>query len=159
MKVLNLRCTHGHLFEGWFGSEVDFSDQSERGLIECPMCADKVVTRMPSAPRLNLSSARASSPAASSTAVSGPSAEVRPAPRPDEATLQATFLAAVREVLAKTEDVGDRFPEEARRIHHGETAPRGIRGLATPEEREALADEGIEVAPLPVPAGWKGSAH
>jgi hypothetical protein len=158
MKVLNLRCTHGHLFEGWFGSEVDFADQSARGLIECPMCADKTVTRMPSAPRLNLSNARDAHGAESVTPPVGTVPSVAP-PRANEATLQATFLAAIREVLAKTEDVGDRFPEEARRIHHGEVPARGIRGVATPEERAELADEGIEVAPLPLPASWKGSAH
>ena len=55
MKVLDLRCANGHGFEGWFGSDEDFMDQNGRGLIECPLCADHVVSRMPSAPRLNLS--------------------------------------------------------------------------------------------------------
>lgn len=73
--------------------------------------------------------------------------------------MQAHFLNAVRQVLSQTEDVGHRFPEEARRIHHGEIEPRGIRGQATPEERAALADEGIEVMPLPLPSAWKGRSH
>jgi hypothetical protein len=64
-------------------------------------------------------------------------------------------LKAIRHVLANTEDVGERFADEARRIHYGEVAERGIRGQATPDEREALLDEGIEVMPLPLPAALK----
>ena len=62
MKVLNLRCAHGHTFEGWFGSEDDFLEQNGQGLVECPLCADKIITRMPTAPRLNLSNSRRSEP-------------------------------------------------------------------------------------------------
>ena len=143
MKVLNLRCANGHGFEGWFASEEDFLDQNGRGLVECPMCNDHVITRMPSAPRLNLSGAREPEPA-------------RQAAQPAAADLQAMWMQAVREILRQTEDVGERFVEEARRIHFGEAEERGIRGVATPEEREALRDEGIEVMALPVPAALKG---
>ncbi|MBT9490622.1 MAG: DUF1178 family protein [Rubrivivax sp.] len=139
MKVLNLRCAHGHGFEGWFGSDDEFGDQNGRGAIECPMCSDRVITRLPSAPRLNLSGAREATPAA--------------APQP--ADLQAAWLAAARQLIAQTEDVGERFPDEARRIHYGEIEQRGIRGQATPEQREALRDEGIEVVALPMPAALK----
>jgi hypothetical protein len=69
------------------------------------------------------------------------------------------LMEAVAHVLKHTEDVGERFPEEARRIHYGETAPRGIRGQASPEQRAELADEGIEVMALPLPDGLKGPAH
>jgi hypothetical protein len=69
------------------------------------------------------------------------------------------WLKTVRQVLANTEDVGERFPEEVRRIHYGETADRGIRGQASEEQRAELADEGIEVMALPMPAGLKGPAH
>ena len=140
MKVLNLRCANGHGFEGWFASDDDFMDQNGRGLVECPLCADRVVTRMPSAPRLNLSGAK----------------EQPPTPEPQAADLQAAWLKAVRHMLENTEDVGDRFPDEARRIHYGETPQRGIRGNATPEERAALHEEGIEVVSIPVPGGLKG---
>jgi hypothetical protein len=68
---------------------------------------------------------------------------------------QVQWLKAIRHVLASTEDVGERFAAEARRIHYGETAERGIRGQATASEREALLDEGIEVMPLHVPAALK----
>ncbi|WP_119353313.1 DUF1178 family protein [Azohydromonas sediminis] len=142
MKVLDLRCSHGHRFEGWFASDDEFIDQNGRGLIECPLCGDRVVTRMPSAPRLNLSGARADEAPPPASA----------APQPD---LQALWLKAVRHVLATTEDVGERFAEEARRIHYGEVEARGIRGHATAEERESLREEGIEVVALPVPAALK----
>ena len=142
MKVLNLRCANGHGFEGWFASDDEFMDQNGRGLLECPLCNDRVVSRMPSAPRLNLSGAR-EEPAA-------PPVPAQPA------DLQAAWLQAVRRLMANTEDVGDRFAEEARRIHYGETENRGIRGEATPEERQALHDEGIEVVAIPLPAGLKG---
>jgi len=145
MKVLNLRCANGHGFEGWFASDDAFMDQNGRGLIECPLCSDRVVSRMPSAPRLNLSGAR--EPAA---AVAAPAAE------PAAADLQAVWLKAVRHMMANTEDVGERFAEEARRIHYGETENRGIRGEATPDERQALHDEGIEVMAIPVPRALKG---
>jgi hypothetical protein len=72
------------------------------------------------------------------------------------ADLQAAWLRAVQKMMANTEDVGDRFPEEARRIHYGEKPQRGIRGEATPDEREALLDEGIEVVPIPIPRALKG---
>jgi len=143
MKVLNLRCANGHGFEGWFASEEDFLGQNGRGLIECPMCSDRVVTRLPSAPRLNLSGAR--EPEAS-----------RPAAEPAAADLQAMWMQAVREILRQTEDVGERFAEEARRIHFGEAQERGIRGVASVEERQALHEEGIEVMALPLPAALKG---
>ncbi len=149
MKVLNLRCANGHGFEGWFASDEDYMDQNGRGLVECPLCADKVVTRMPSAPRLNLSGAR--EPAAPAAAQSPQTPQ---APQP--ADLQAAFMKAVREMVERTEDVGTRFAEEARRIHYGESPERGIRGKASPEEREALRDEGIETFALPVPPGFEG---
>jgi hypothetical protein len=138
MKVLNLRCANGHGFEGWFASDDDFMDQNGRGLVECPLCSDRVVTRMPAAPRLNLSGAR------------------EPAVQPQAADLQAAWLNAVRHLMANTEDVGERFPEEARRIHYGEREHRAIRGQASAEERESLRDEGIEVVSIPVPGALQG---
>ena len=156
MKVLNLRCTHGHGFEGWFASEDDYQRQDAQGLVNCPMCADTAITRLPSAPRLNLSGARA--PSAQAPAPAGEGAS-HPAAQPQAVDLQARWLQAVQQVLHHTEDVGERFPEEARRIHYGEVAQRGIRGQASADERAALADEGIEVMALPLPAALKGGTH
>jgi len=141
MKVLNLRCARDHAFEGWFGSEAEFADQKSGGRIECPICADRDIHRMPSAPRLNLSGAVA--PASAPPAV--------PAP----AEVQAAWLRTMRRLMASTEDVGARFADEARAIHYGEAELRGIRGLASEDEREALRDEGIEVATIALPAALK----
>src|SRR5690349_5791625 len=108
MKVLNLQCSNGHAFEGWFASEDDFQGQLARGLVECPMCANTAVTKMLSAPRLNLGAAPPAEPRQ----------EVMSMPGNE---LQAAWLKMVRHVMANTDDVGERFAEEARRIHYGET--------------------------------------
>jgi hypothetical protein len=149
MKVLNLQCSHAHGFEGWFGSEDDFQDQLARGLVECPLCGDTGVSKLPSAPRLNLG---ASEPAAPAAAAQGKQ-EVMSAPNPQ---LQAAWMQLVQQVMAHTEDVGENFAEEARKIHYGESEERGIRGQASREETQALLEEGINVLPLPIPKGMKG---
>jgi hypothetical protein len=143
MKVLNLQCSHGHAFEGWFGSEDDFQDQLGRGLVECPLCSDVQVAKMPSAPHLNLGAA---APAETRQ-------EVMATP---DAQMQAAWMQMVRHVMANTEDVGENFAEEARKIHYGETGERGIRGQASREETASLLEEGISVLPLPIPKGLKG---
>ena len=144
MKVLNLRCSHEHVFEGWFGSDEEFQGQLERGLVECPMCGDTGIAKLPSAPRLNLGA---------QPAEAAPRQDVVSMP---EAAMQRAWLKMVSHVMANTEDVGERFAEEARRIHHGESDDRGIRGQATPEETQALLEEGIGVLPLPIPKALKG---
>ncbi len=162
MKVLNLRCALEHSFEGWFGSEADFQDQMARGLLACPMCGDTTVSRLPSAPRLNLSGARAPQSPPAGPATQSPQTVVTPTDSSSGLPgreVQAAWLQAVQRVMRDTEDVGERFPEEARRIHYGECAQRGIRGQASAQECAALADEGIEVMPLPIPAALKGSSH
>lgn len=145
MKVLNLGCSNSHLFEGWFGSESDYRSQLERGLLECPVCGDKAVGKLPSAPRLNLR-AQEAAPAAMSDAPGVASAQ--PAV-PDPVQLQAAMLRALRELGARSEDVGERFADEARRIHHGDAEPRSIRGRASAVEAVELLEEGIGVLPLP----------
>lgn len=142
MKVLDLQCSHQHSFEGWFGSEADFQDQLGRGLVECPLCGDVAVSKMLSAPRLNLGSAK--EPAPQQQVVAAP-----------DKTMQAAWMKMVRHVMAHTEDVGARFPDEARRMHYGETEERGIRGQASPGETQALLEEGIGVLPLPIPKALK----
>jgi hypothetical protein len=142
MKVFNLRCANEHAFEGWFGSAEDFDSQVERRLVECPMCGDHAVSRLPSAPRLNLSGAQPSADAA------------QPAPTAEQ--LRALWLKVAQHIRESTEDVGERFSEEARRIHYREAPARGIRGVASREDAEALADEGIEVFSFPMPRGPKG---
>jgi hypothetical protein len=154
MKVLDLHCGQAHSFEGWFSSEDDFRAQLARGLLECPLCGDKSVTKRPSAPRLNLSGAAAPAAPASSGAAAAPTGQSTVAALPP-AAMQAAWLRMMREVMARTEDVGERFAEEARRIHYGEADERAIRGQATRQQTEQLLDEGIAVMPLPIPAGLK----
>lgn len=142
MKVLDLHCSQHHGFEGWFASEDDFQSQLARGLVECPLCGDTAVSKKLSAPRLNLG---ASAPQSRQEVMNMP-----------DASLQAAWLKVVRHVMANTDDVGERFAEEARRIHYGETEERGIRGQASKEETQALLEEGIGVLPLPIPKALKG---
>lgn len=145
MKVFNLACASDHLFEGWFGSSEDYDSQCARGLLECPVCGDRTVRKMPAAPRLNLSSAE---PARQVPASVGQT--------PSREQVQALWLKMANFIRANTEDVGERFASEARRIHYQEAPERGIRGVTTPEEAAELADEGIEVMSFPLPKGPSG---
>jgi hypothetical protein len=142
MKVLNLQCAHGHGFEGWFASHEAFDTQLAGGLVECPICGDTAVTKLLAAPRLNLGNSKP------------PSAQA-PATVGAEASPEGRWLRAVREAIARTEDVGDRFVDEARKMHYGEAEERGIRGQATREQAQDLIDEGISVFSLPLPPALK----
>lgn len=150
MKVLSLRCAQSHTFEGWFASGEAFETQLASGLVECPLCGDHVITKLLSAPRLNLGASRD----APSRSDNGKHELAAGAPDAMQQA-QAAWLKMARHVMANTEDVGDRFADEARRIHYGETDERGIRGQATRAETEALIDEGIAVLPLPASAALK----
>ena len=161
MKVLNLQCSYQHAFEGWFGSEDDFQSQLTRGLVTCPLCGDPAIRKMPSAPRLNLG-ASAALPETASTSrevsvaaapASHPAQQVVAAGGPPAG--QAEFLKALRHVLANTEDVGERFADEARAMHYGDAKHRNIRGQASRAEAVELLEEGIDVMPLPLPAAVK----
>ncbi|MES2840237.1 MAG: DUF1178 family protein [Pseudomonadota bacterium] len=151
MKVLNLQCAHQHDFEGWFGSEDDFVSQLARGLLTCPMCGDAHIHKTLSAPRLNLRSGRNDADAPDLAAPAGAVVAMsNHAMHPELAALQARMLKALREVVAQTEDVGERFADEARAMHSGETEHRNIRGQASPQEALAMLEEGIEVIALPM---------
>jgi hypothetical protein len=189
MKVLDLACSYGHSFEGWFGSEDDFQSQLLRGLVQCPICDDAKITKKISAPRLNLSGAKEASladaqpdsnakkNATNSVALradSMPSTSRNDAENAVNAAspenplhalmqnpeFQAAYMQMAKEVLAKTEDVGNDFAREARKIHYGtskERGKRGIRGQASHDETLELLDEGIDVMPLPLPKALKGT--
>ena len=140
MIIFDLLCAHGHAFEGWFASGAEFDRQKDARLVTCPVCDGSDVERCPSA-KVRVAKApqapRAAPvpvPAAHGDAIAGIAPEL---------------LAKLREVVRSTEDVGERFPEEARRIHYDETPPRSIRGQASREEAEALAEEGIDFSTLP----------
>jgi len=128
LKVFNLQCAGGHLFEGWFSSHEDYDDQRQRGLLTCPMCQSASIEKMPSAPRLNFGRADSAS---------------------NDSMVQANLMQKMREMVSASEDVGLQFAQEARRIHEGDAPERAIRGVATAQERLALEEEGIDVVALP----------
>ena len=128
MKVYNLCCEHDHRFEGWFASERDCSEQLASARIACPLCDSNAVSRLPSAPRLRRNATEA------------------PAQAKD---IQQQVVAFMRQMVARSEDVGARFAEEARRMHYEETPERPIRGTASREDCAALVEEGIGVLPIP----------
>ena len=135
MKVLDLHCRSEHVFEGWFASEEDFQSQLGKGLVQCPLCGDDQIQKRLSAPRLNL---RASASARS------------PVPQlPSDASQAAAWLQRMRQAVAQSEDVGERFTEEARKMHWGEADQRPIRGQANIDQTLQLLEEGIPVLPLP----------
>lgn len=160
MKVLDLQCGLQHSFEGWFASEADYADQQTRGLLTCPLCGDASIQKKLSAPRLNLKAGRGRSPSVG-TAVDGaaapaPSSAGRNGPEsPVDPALQGRLMQAMREVLSRTEDVGERFADQARGMHHGDIAPRNIRGQTSPDVAQELMEEGIEVVQLPSIAALK----
>ncbi|BBD96743.1 DUF1178 domain-containing protein [Sphingobium amiense] len=150
MIVFDLKCSgHGHVFEAWFGSSTDYEDQRERGLIACPMCGDTSVAKAVMAPAV--------APKGNSRAVArraeGESAPVA-ANAPDPAKLQA-MMEALRTAQAKALEgstwVGRGFAEQARAMHYGEQDRASIHGEVAPAEAKALIEEGVEVAPLPLP--------
>ncbi|NYT44662.1 DUF1178 family protein [Alcaligenaceae bacterium] len=151
LKVFDLQCQQGHVFEGWFGSEDSYESQHQRGLLTCPVCNSNQVSKMLSAPRLNVSHLRqedAPSRPSSSGKQAGATAVAAPASSQMQ-QLQAEVLRRIRSMLRSAENVGPRFADEARRMHEGETQERAIRGTATMEEQEALAQDGIAVMPVP----------
>lgn len=144
MKVLNLQCQHAHAFEGWFASEEDFQTQLASGLVQCPVCADSRIDKMPSAPRLNLHAG-------------GEPPQQPQKPEEKLSQVQAQFMSMVRQLVEKTEDVGERFTDEARKMHYGEIEQRNIRGRASMAEAAELIEEGIEVMPLPLTENLKNT--
>ncbi|MGB0128674.1 MAG: DUF1178 family protein [Rhodocyclaceae bacterium] len=141
MIVLNLCCSNRHRFEGWFGSNEVFQRQSEAGEVRCPICGNRDITRLPSNPRVLRGAAE--QPRREQAEEGG---NVRQAVAP-----MKSVLALMRRILDESEDVGERFPEEARRIHYEEAPQRNIRGLATNEEAAELEEEGIKLLALPIP--------
>jgi hypothetical protein len=159
MILYNLVCAKGHEFESWFAGSAAYDRQAKRGLVECPVCGSAKVEKALMTPRL--AGTRKSTPAASETPAPAaasepvvPAAPEAPAPvaviSPQERELR-TKLKELREHLVKNaENVGQRFPEEARKMHYGEKEHRSIYGTASPDDAKALHEEGIEFAPLPV---------
>jgi hypothetical protein len=147
-----LRCKKGHEFEAWFASSAAYDKQAKRGQVACAVCGSPKVSKALMTPSIAKGSRR-KQPARSEQAEPAPGPELA---RPDVQRVAAhrELAAAMRrlkaEIEAKSEYVGPRFPEEARKIHHDEVPPRGIHGEATREEAEALREEGIEFFPMPI---------
>ena len=133
MIVFNLSCSLDHAFEGWFASSEAFEQQTSQGLVTCPVCGNHEVSRLPAVPHLRRS------PVMQETAASVLSDD----------NLE-NLLQGLRQLLESSEDVGDHFADEARRIHFDEAPLRSIRGVTSLEEASELLDEGIPVLPLPI---------
>jgi hypothetical protein len=131
MILFALRCAAEHEFEGWFRNGAAFETQSAAGEIACPVCGGSEVSKAPMAPRVGRSRAEA-------------------APSPEQLRKALTELRA--QVEANCDYVGERFAEEARRIHYGETDKRSIYGEASADDAKSLNDEGIEFARIPWPS-------
>jgi len=159
MKVYNLACPLDHRFEGWFASEEDCLAQQDKGMLACPVCDSTVISRMPSAPHI----ARSSSTelAVSKTDARNLSGDVVALTGSDhsylEAQVQAAFLKGMRELMGRSEDVGNSFAEEARKIHYKESPERSIRGQTTLDEAESLREEGIDVLAMPMIPAFKNT--
>ena len=142
MIVFDLHCRKGHRFEGWFASAKEFASQRKRGLLSCPSCGDTGIEKGLSAPRLNMGAVEPKAPLQRTQDMEG---------KDPFAVAQMLYSRMLDEILTKSEDVGARFPEEARKIYYQEAPGRGIRGQATQAEHDDLVDEGIPVARFPVP--------
>ncbi len=147
-----LRCDHGHAFESWFQSSTAYEAQEKRKLVSCPVCGSAKVERAIMAPQIVSKKARDS--AASAPAATTEVAAAAPASTPllmaQERELRAK-LKELRDHIVKTADnVGERFPNEARKMHYGDIEHRPIYGEASPDEARSLIEEGVEVTPLPV---------
>jgi hypothetical protein len=141
MIVFDLKChPQGHVFEAWFGSTEDYDSQKARGLVSCPICDSAEIEKAPMAPRVG----------AKGNQAVGTGDYYGSEPEAVKAML-AAVATVQRELLRKSDFVGDRFPEEARAIHLGEVDARPIHGRASRAEAEQLAEEGIAVAPLLFP--------
>ncbi|MEZ2131759.1 MULTISPECIES: DUF1178 family protein [unclassified Sinorhizobium] len=132
----SLTCDNAHEFEGWFSESADFERQRESGLLSCPVCGSAAVSKLLMVPSVS----------------TGRKKEEMQTLAMDTARREAMvkLKEAITAIKANSEDVGTQFPEEARKIHYGEADPRGIIGKATPDEAQALVEEGIEIAALPV---------
>lgn len=170
MKVYNLACPLSHRFEGWFASEADFIGQQEKSMLSCPVCDSAEITRLPSAPYLGRRSLKdegqqlpavveaQNNPNTANLTGLNDALRLTPEQRNEfQEKMQSTMLKVVREIMTKTEDVGESFPEEARKIHYQEAPERSIRGVATPDQAAELIEEGIEVFSLPMTSALKST--
>jgi hypothetical protein len=148
----DLRCERGHAFESWFQSSSAYDSQVRRQLVSCPSCGSVKIEKAIMAPRIGRkkqeSAAPAQPPETAATEVSA--AATTPLMMAQERELRAKLKELRDHVTKNADNVGERFPTEARKMHYGDIEHRPIYGEASPDEARSLIDEGIEVTPLPV---------
>jgi hypothetical protein len=146
----NLRCERGHAFESWFQSSLAYETQEKRKLVSCPACGSAKVERAIMAPQIVSRKGRdAATPApAAPTEVAAPAST--PLMMAQERELRAKLKELRDHIVKNADNVGERFPNEARKMHYGDIEHRPIYGEASPDEARSLIDEGVEVSPLPV---------
>ncbi len=149
MIVFNLTCSNNHRFEGWFASSADCEEQQQSTMLSCPVCGSHQVSKSLHAPHVNTGSVQKPEPRARET----------PHGAEQYANVGQQVSQMIEHLLSSTEDVGDAFPEEARRIHYNEMPERKIRGNASREEIMEMREEGIEVIALPIPRYRLGKSH
>ena len=149
----NLRCDRGHSFESWFQSSAAYESQEKRKLVNCPACGSVKVDRAIMAPQIVSKKGRDSAepaPAAVSTSTEVTAPASTPLLMAQELELRAKIKELRDHIVKNADNVGERFPNEARKMHYGDIEHRPIYGEASPDEARALIDEGVEVSPLPV---------
>ncbi|QXM25519.1 DUF1178 family protein [Elioraea tepida] len=145
-----LRCHEGHTFDGWFKDSATFERMAARGLVECPSCGSRRVERALMTPAIGSGAkGRGSTEADPGRGQPAQAAAAKAAAGPMPAEIVAMLQRLRAEIERNCDYVGPRFAEEARRIHEGEAEPRGIYGEATPEEAEALREDGIRFETIP----------
>lgn len=149
MIRFSLHCDQAHEFEIWFGSNADFDSQKDRGLVTCPVCGSNHVEKSLMAPAVARTDRDRAVPSGPSVPAPTQAPGAAVAMDPARAEMIAAIRDMVRQVRSTAEDVGERFPTEARKIHYGEAEQRGIIGKANPDEARQLLEEGIGVLPLP----------
>jgi hypothetical protein len=149
-----LRCERGHAFESWFQSASAYDSQRKRKLVECPSCGSAKVEKAIMAPQVARKDRGRNAPSKSLPMPVPVPAPIAEAPAPLMMAQEAELRAKLRELRAhivkNADDVGEKFPEEARKMHYGETPHRPIYGEASPQEAREMIEEGLEVAPLPI---------
>ncbi|MGE9009381.1 DUF1178 family protein [Leptospira interrogans] len=149
----NLRCERGHAFESWFQSSTAYESQEKRRLVSCPSCGSVKVERAIMAPQIVTKKGREDARAVPAAEVAGPESaapEATPLLMAQELELRAKIKELRDHITKNADNVGERFPNEARKMHYGDIEHRPIYGEASPDEARALIDEGVEVSPLPV---------
>ena len=147
----NLRCERGHAFESWFQSSSAYDQQVRRKLVTCPTCGSSKVEKAIMAPQIVSRKGRGSAaPAPAAQEPPAAPAESTPLMMAQEHELRAKLKELRDHIVNNADNVGDRFPSEARKMHYGDIEHRPIYGEASPEEARSLVEEGVEVSPLPV---------